>query len=118
MSRNDEISQITRSQSQLLIGSRNEIDSNFKNPNKVDALNKYKYRRRFLKDKTKISAGVMNYEIGKMVKASKNRVISAKLRDQKINVYREYRKGDFPDIQISLTSVLIPLKMLSLVNIY
>ncbi|VEN60084.1 unnamed protein product [Callosobruchus maculatus] len=44
----------------------------------------------------------------------KKMVDDAKEREKKVTIYRKYKTGDFPDIQIKLSSMLTPLQMLVL----
>lgn len=73
-------------------------------------------RKRFLKDKTKISINMAHAETNKKIKKGQERVESALEREKKVTIYRSYRRGDFPDIQIDLSAVLKPLQMLALVR--
>lgn len=93
-------------------------DVGFKNPNTVNLSQKYHHRKRFLEDKKKISREFAHIEIKKKVVKTHQRIESAKEREKKVTIYRSYRRGDFPDIQITLSSILKPLQMLALVNIY
>lgn len=90
----------------------------FKNPNSLNLSKKYRYRKRFLEDKKKISRQFAHYEIKKKIQKSEKRIEMAKEREKKVAIYRSYRKGDFPDIQIALSAVLTPLQMLALVSIF
>ncbi|KAG5877906.1 hypothetical protein JTB14_011622 [Gonioctena quinquepunctata] len=91
------------------------IGGDIKNPNTLILSQKYRMpRRRFLKDKDKISRIFAHFETKKQVKKVQERIDSAKEREKKVTIYRKYRKGDFPDIQIVLSSILKPLQMLAL----
>lgn len=89
----------------------------FKNPNNINLSTTYRQKRRFLNDKKKISASFAQHEIKKKALATPNRVQRAKERENKVTVYRNYRKGDFPDIQIPLSALIKPLQMLAMVRL-
>ncbi|XP_023014378.2 DNA-dependent protein kinase catalytic subunit [Leptinotarsa decemlineata] len=90
-------------------------NSAIKNPNFTILSQKYRIpRRRFLRDKAKISISHAHFETKKQVKKAQKRIDSAVERERNVTIYRSYRKGDFPDIQIALSSVLKPLQMLAL----
>lgn len=92
-------------------------EGNFKDPNSFKLSQKYRPpKKRFLKDKSKISVEFAHYETKKQVQKVKKRIDFAKEREKKVTIYRNYRKGDFPDIQIKLSSLLKPLQMLALVS--
>lgn len=96
-----------------------ESSEKIKNPNDLLMSEKYRLpRKRFLKDKSKISIISANFEIKKQIKKVEKRKDIAREREKKVTIYRNYRKGDFPDIQILLSSVLEPLQMLSLVSFF
>ncbi|CAH1171231.1 unnamed protein product [Phaedon cochleariae] len=91
------------------------FDDGIKNPNTMILSQKYRIpRRRFLKDKAKISISSAHHEVKKQVKKVQQRIDSAIEKEKKVTIYRSYRKGDFPDIQITLSSVLKPLQILAL----
>nr|CAH7756351.1 unnamed protein product [Callosobruchus chinensis] len=89
-------------------------DGPIKNPNHLNLSQKYRYRRRFLQDKEKISRSHAHYETKKKIDNIKKMADDAKEREKKVTIYRKYRTGDFPDIQIKLSSMLTPLRMLVL----
>lgn len=91
-------------------------DTSFKNPNSMNLSQKYRNRRRFLEDKSKISRAFAKHETEKKTLKIQKRVELAKEKERKVVIYRNYRKGDFPDIQIALSAVLIPLQMLAMVS--
>ncbi|KAH1016070.1 hypothetical protein HUJ04_007350, partial [Dendroctonus ponderosae] len=111
--REQSISQITSLESSLIgkpIGQSRLI-----NPNNVQLSEDYKLpKKRFLKDKAKISATFANKAISQRRENTKKRQDALKERDNKVTSYRSYRKGDFPDIQIKLGFLLKPLQMLVL----
>ncbi|CAG9767394.1 unnamed protein product [Ceutorhynchus assimilis] len=105
------ISQIVSLES-TLIGNNNNT---FINPNAVQISQNYKLpKRRFLKDKAKISAGFAHSAVAEKIQKVSKRYDAAKEQEKKVTIYRSYRKGDFPDIQISLGSLVKPLQMLAL----
>ncbi|KAJ8958549.1 hypothetical protein NQ314_006388 [Rhamnusium bicolor] len=109
-----EFSKFTSLESSLTVNVSDSANG-IKNPNDLVMSQKYRLpRRRFLKDKSKISISHAHYEVKKKVKQVQQRIDLAKEREKQVNIYRNYRKGDFPDIQILLSSVLKPLQMLSL----
>lgn len=91
-------------------------DGGFKNPNAMNLSQKYRQRRRFLDDKAKISKQFAHFETKKKIVKTQKRFELAKEREKKVAIYRSYRKGDFPDVQIALSAVLTPLQMLALVS--
>lgn len=94
-----------------------DTENSIKNPNDFILSQKYRLpKRRFLKDKSKISIISAHYETKKQIKKIEKRKDLAREREKKVTIYRSYRKGDFPDIQILLSSVLEPLQVLSLVS--
>uniref|UniRef100_A0A8C5C786 DNA-dependent protein kinase catalytic subunit n=1 Tax=Gadus morhua TaxID=8049 RepID=A0A8C5C786_GADMO len=58
-------------------------------------------RRRFLKDQEKVSLGFARKEVQQQRKESQ------------VTLYRSYRAGDFPDIQIPFSSLIAPLQALA-----
>lgn len=96
----------------------NVTHGTFVNPNTVNLSQKYRQRKRFLEDRNKISREFAQFETKKKVLKTIKRVELVKENEKKIVIYRNYRKGDFPDIQIELSAVLKPLQMLALVIIF
>uniref|UniRef100_A0A8C7HZ68 DNA-dependent protein kinase catalytic subunit n=1 Tax=Oncorhynchus kisutch TaxID=8019 RepID=A0A8C7HZ68_ONCKI len=66
-------------------------------------------RRRFLKDQEKVSLGFAKKEIRhqRQEKASRLR------KEAQVTLYRSYRSGDLPDIQIQHSSLIAPLQALA-----
>ncbi|XP_050298315.1 DNA-dependent protein kinase catalytic subunit-like isoform X2 [Anthonomus grandis grandis] len=109
--RDRHISQITGLESSLTKSSLN--DSAFLNPNALQLSQRYKLpKRRFLRDKVKIAAGFAHLAVEEKIKKFTKRYEEVKEREKKVTIYRSYRKGDFPDIQIALDSLIKPLQML------
>ncbi|XP_045466048.1 DNA-dependent protein kinase catalytic subunit-like isoform X2 [Harmonia axyridis] len=116
-SKQDEaVSQFLSSQSSLFLDARNvpSDKEDFKNPN--DYVKCKVFKKRFLKSKLKISEYCANFEVKSIIKKGQNRVKGAKERDRQVCITRTYRKGDFPDIQIPLSAIVVPLQQLSLGN--
>ncbi|KAJ8918257.1 hypothetical protein NQ315_014127 [Exocentrus adspersus] len=112
--REQEFSKFTNLESSLSV-SFSSSENTIKNPNDFVISQKYRLpKRRFLRDKSKISISFAHHETKKRVKKAESRISLAKEREKKVTLYRSYRKGDFPDIQILLSSILTPLQMLSL----
>ncbi|KAL3276778.1 hypothetical protein HHI36_012145 [Cryptolaemus montrouzieri] len=115
-SRQDEaLSQLVSSQSQLLLNIQDE-DNLFKNPNELSMSQCKVIRRRFLRDKTKISDHCANVAVKGLVRKVEDRTSRAKERDRRVCISRKYRKGDFPDVQIPFSSIAVPLQMLATEN--
>ncbi|XP_034980550.2 DNA-dependent protein kinase catalytic subunit [Zootoca vivipara] len=67
-------------------------------------------RRRFLKDKEKLS---LIYARKGVVEQKKEKEIKTQLKmkhDAQVTLYRKYRQGDLPDIQIEYSSLITPLQ--------
>uniref|UniRef100_A0A8C5BIH0 DNA-dependent protein kinase catalytic subunit n=1 Tax=Gadus morhua TaxID=8049 RepID=A0A8C5BIH0_GADMO len=62
-------------------------------------------RRRFLKDQEKVSLGFARKE--------EDRVDKRLRKESQVTLYRSYRAGDFPDIQIPFSSLIAPLQALA-----
>ncbi|XP_060523292.1 DNA-dependent protein kinase catalytic subunit-like isoform X2 [Cylas formicarius] len=111
--REQEITQRTGLESSLLIGGRG--DDPFVDPNRVRLSGDYRLpKRRFLKDKAKIAAHYAHVEVTKKIDRAAKRREGVVEAEKKVTIYRKYRKGDFPDILITLDSLIGPLKMLTL----
>ncbi|XP_066255512.1 DNA-dependent protein kinase catalytic subunit-like [Euwallacea similis] len=107
------ISQVTSLESSLF-GSTEET-STFLNPNKMHLSHRYKLnKRRFLKDKAKVSKNFAHFAVAQKQQQLFQRYDAAKEREKNVTIYRSYRNGDFPDIQITLGSLIKPLQMLVL----
>ncbi|XP_030758783.1 DNA-dependent protein kinase catalytic subunit-like [Sitophilus oryzae] len=90
-------------------------DRAFLNPNAVKLSDKYKLpKRRFIRDKSKISTDFANRAVKEQIRKTIKRTESVKERESRVTIYRSYRKGDLPDIQITLGSMIKPLQMLIL----
>ncbi|XP_056648968.1 DNA-dependent protein kinase catalytic subunit-like isoform X1 [Diorhabda sublineata] len=102
-----QISKYTAPESSLGV----DVEPRFKHPNAF-GLHKVQ-KRRFLKDKSEISRLMAHRETNKRIEEEKARKESDSERERKITIYRSYRKGDFPDIQIPLSALLKPLQILA-----
>lgn len=92
-------------------------DGEFKDPNNVFPKIQVVRGRRFLKDKSKISRHCAYQEVKKSIKAEELRKDKVRQSEHNVNIYRKYRIGDYPDIEITLASVITPLQMLAKVRI-
>ncbi|KAJ3665343.1 hypothetical protein Zmor_000841 [Zophobas morio] len=108
-----QFSQFTMSESSLFV--KRDEESEFVNPNLVPLSHKYRVpKRRFLRDKSKIHSHFAQQEVKKLVQKTEQRKDLVKEREHKVVIYRSYRKGDLPDVQITLQAVLEPLQALTL----
>ncbi|KAK6293153.1 hypothetical protein J4Q44_G00366540 [Coregonus suidteri] len=70
-------------------------------------------RRRFLKDQEKVSLGFAKKEI-RHQRQEKDKMADQRLRKEaQVTLYRSYRSGDLPDIQIQHSSLIAPLQALA-----
>lgn len=94
-----------------------DADETFKDPNQIQLSQKYKLSRyRFFKDRERVSRHFALQEVKKASKREQARRDSAKEKERGVTFYRQYRRGDFPDIQIEYKDVLLPLQMLAKVR--
>ncbi|KAK9874531.1 hypothetical protein WA026_005374 [Henosepilachna vigintioctopunctata] len=108
------LSSFVSSQSQLFFDGRESPDGPvFKN---IKEFSFKVPKRRFFKDKSKISDICANLEIESNIQKGQKRISRAKERDRKVCISRKYRKGDFPDIQIPFSSLIVTLQMLASEN--
>lgn len=92
-------------------------DEEFKNPNKLQLSYRYKMSKyRFLKNKEKLSRQFALQEVKKASKREQIRRDLAKKKERGVNFYRQYKRGDFPDVQITNKDVLLPLQILAKVS--
>lgn len=93
----------------------NSDDGIFKRPSQVTSKTRYMLGRRF---GNTVNAGrhFANLEIKKSIKAEEQRKDKIKQQEQNVTICRKYRRGDYPDIEITLSSVLLPLQMLAKVS--
>lgn len=76
------------------------------------------HSRRFLRDKSKIDLSFAKYEVDKKQKTTELRKESVQRKDANVVMYRTYRKGELPDVQIPYSAILKPLQMLARVCSY
>ncbi|XP_044259527.1 DNA-dependent protein kinase catalytic subunit-like [Tribolium madens] len=111
--RSKQFSQYTMSESSLFI--KTDEDKTFINPNSINLSYKYRIpKRRFLRDKSKVQNYFAQQQVKKSIDKIEQRKDFAKERENKVTIYRSYRKGDLPDVQITLQAVLEPLQVLAL----
>ncbi|XP_041924731.1 DNA-dependent protein kinase catalytic subunit isoform X1 [Alosa sapidissima] len=70
-------------------------------------------RRRFLKDQEKVSLHFAKKEISSQRQEKEKRAEQKIRRDAQVTLYRSYRVGDLPDIQIQHSSLIAPLQALA-----
>uniref|UniRef100_A0A3B5Q076 DNA-dependent protein kinase catalytic subunit n=1 Tax=Xiphophorus maculatus TaxID=8083 RepID=A0A3B5Q076_XIPMA len=90
-----------------LTASTDEVDT--ENEQRSNIL---RLRRRFLKDQEKVSLGFAQKEIQQQ-RQRKVRPRSKLRKEAQVTLYRNYRVGDFPDIQIPYSSLIAPLQALA-----
>lgn len=112
--RSKQFSQFTMAESSLYI---KPVEDEFVNPNVVELSHKYRIpKRRFLRDKSKIQRSFAHKEVEKKVKQVEHRKKFASKCESNFTIYRNYRKGDLPDVQITLQAVIEPLQALALLD--
>lgn len=95
-----------------------DVDEEFKDPNKIQLSGKYKRSRyRFLKDTEKVSRSFALKEVKKATKREQARRDLAKEKERGVTFYRQYKRGDFPDVQIECKDLLLPLQILAKVSL-
>nr|CAD7432490.1 unnamed protein product [Timema monikensis] len=70
-------------------------------------------RRRFLKDKEKIRIGFASREVLRKHRREEHLKERVKKREATVNMYRSYRIGDLPDIEILHSALIQPLRVLA-----
>ncbi|XP_056155309.1 DNA-dependent protein kinase catalytic subunit [Lampris incognitus] len=70
-------------------------------------------RRRFLKDQEKVSLSFAQKEIREQRQKREERTDQRLRKEAQVTLYRQYRVGDFPDIQIPHSSLIAPLQALA-----
>uniref|UniRef100_A0A3B4GU24 DNA-dependent protein kinase catalytic subunit n=1 Tax=Pundamilia nyererei TaxID=303518 RepID=A0A3B4GU24_9CICH len=89
-----------------LTASTDEVDSRTRvNEQRANIL---RLRRRFLKDQEKVSLGFAKKEI----QHQRQEKVST-VKEAQVTLYRNYRVGDFPDIQIPYSNLIAPLQALA-----
>lgn len=74
-----------------------------------------KHSRRFLR-KDKLSLGFAKHETSKRDVTEKQRRERLKRKEGNITMYRQYRKGELPDVQIPNSAIIKPLQILARVS--
>ncbi|XP_023253861.1 DNA-dependent protein kinase catalytic subunit [Seriola lalandi dorsalis] len=70
-------------------------------------------RRRFLKDQEKVGLRFAQKEIQQQRKKKEEKADQRLRKEAQVTLYRNYRVGDFPDIQIPYSSLIAPLQALA-----
>uniref|UniRef100_A0A3B4GXZ9 DNA-dependent protein kinase catalytic subunit n=1 Tax=Pundamilia nyererei TaxID=303518 RepID=A0A3B4GXZ9_9CICH len=92
-----------------LTASTDEVDS----PVNEQRANILRLRRRFLKDQEKVSLGFAKKEIQHQRQEKEEKANLALRKEAQVTLYRNYRVGDFPDIQIPYSNLIAPLQALA-----
>ncbi|XP_070783882.1 DNA-dependent protein kinase catalytic subunit [Enoplosus armatus] len=95
-----------------LTASTDEVDSRTKAENE-QRNNILRLRRRFLKDQEKVSLNFAQREIRQQKQKKEDKADQRLRKEAQVTLYRNYRVGDFPDIQISYSSLITPLQALA-----
>jgi DNA-dependent protein kinase catalytic subunit len=72
-----------------------------------------KLKRRFLKDRQATSTFYARWQVKKKLKREENRKYQKAARDSRVVMYRKYREGELPDIQIKYSEIIRPLQALA-----
>ncbi|KAK2886235.1 hypothetical protein Q8A73_020181 [Channa argus] len=70
-------------------------------------------RRRFLKDQEKVRLAYAQKEIRQQKQKKEEHADQRLQKEAQVTLYRNYRVGDFPDIQIPYSSIIAPLQALA-----
>ncbi|XP_069369172.1 DNA-dependent protein kinase catalytic subunit isoform X2 [Paralichthys olivaceus] len=89
-----------------------EVDSRTRADNE-QRNNILRLRRRFLKDQEKVSIGYAHKEIQQQRQKKEQKADQRLRKEAQVTLYRNYRVGDFPDIQIPYSSLITPLQALA-----
>ncbi|XP_070708776.1 DNA-dependent protein kinase catalytic subunit [Pempheris klunzingeri] len=95
-----------------LTASTNEVDSRTRAENE-QRYNILRLRRRFLKDQEKVSLSFAQKEIRQQRQKKEDKADQRLRKEAQVTLYRNYRVGDFPDIQIPYSSLIAPLQALA-----
>ncbi|XP_024136141.1 DNA-dependent protein kinase catalytic subunit isoform X1 [Oryzias melastigma] len=95
-----------------LTASTDEVDRRTKAENEQRS-NILRLRRRFLKDQEKVSLGFAQKEIQQQRQKKEEKADQRLRKEAQVTLYRSYRVGDFPDIQIPFSSLITPLQALA-----
>lgn len=94
-------------------GEENADDKIFKKPWPVKLR-----KKRFFNDETRTVRGFALRKLEESSKVEKARTDLIKQRQQQVNIYRTYRRGDFPDIKLSVSDIITPLKIIVKVSMF
>ncbi|XP_012711305.2 DNA-dependent protein kinase catalytic subunit [Fundulus heteroclitus] len=95
-----------------LTASTDEVDSRTRAENERRS-NILRLRRRFLKDQEKVSLGFAQKEIQQQKRKKEEKADQRLRKEAQVTLYRNYRVGDFPDVQIPYSSLIAPLQALA-----
>uniref|UniRef100_A0A3Q3H3K6 DNA-dependent protein kinase catalytic subunit n=1 Tax=Labrus bergylta TaxID=56723 RepID=A0A3Q3H3K6_9LABR len=96
----------------LTASTSDEVDSRTRAANE-QRNNILRLRRRFLKDQEKVSLKFAQKEIQHQRQKQEDKADQRLRKEAQVTLYRNYRVGDFPDIQISYSSLITPLQALA-----
>lgn len=96
------------------VGSEGEGEEGFKDPNRLEL--SMRYKRRFCKDRNEMSRSFARLEVKKSESREKRREELREEREKGVKFLRRYRKGDFPDIGVTLADIVLPLQILAKVT--
>ncbi|XP_037550083.1 DNA-dependent protein kinase catalytic subunit [Nematolebias whitei] len=95
-----------------LTASTDEVDSRTRAENERRN-NILRLRRRFLKDQEKVSLSFAQKEIQQQRQKKEEKADQRLRKEAQVTLYRNYRSGDFPDIQIPFSNLIAPLQALA-----
>ncbi|KAK5898290.1 hypothetical protein CgunFtcFv8_015721 [Champsocephalus gunnari] len=95
-----------------LTASTDEVDSRTQAANE-QRNNILRLRRRFLKDQEKVSLNFAQKEIRHQRQKKEDKADQRLRKEAQVTLYRNYRVGDFPDVQIPYSSLIAPLQALA-----
>ncbi|XP_033494873.2 DNA-dependent protein kinase catalytic subunit isoform X1 [Epinephelus lanceolatus] len=95
-----------------LTASTDEVDRRTRAENE-QRNNILRLRRRFLKDQEKVSLNYAQKEIQQQRQKKEEKADQRLRKEAQVTLYRNYRVGDFPDIQIPHSSLIAPLQALA-----
>ncbi|CAI9557295.1 unnamed protein product, partial [Staurois parvus] len=79
----------------------------------VETTEIWRLRRRFLKDQEKISISFARKGVAEQKREKAIKIEQQMKQDAQVILYRSYRHGDLPDIQITYSSLIAPLQALA-----
>uniref|UniRef100_A0A665X102 DNA-dependent protein kinase catalytic subunit n=1 Tax=Echeneis naucrates TaxID=173247 RepID=A0A665X102_ECHNA len=95
-----------------LTAPNDEVDSRTRAENE-QRNNILRLRRRFLKDQEKVSLNYAKKEVQNQRQKKEEKANQRLRKEAQVTLYRNYRVGDFPDIQIPYSSLIAPLQALA-----